>query len=381
MRQNGGSIVSNSIEKYLKEIKEELHLNANWVPTTSINLGDYGTMENNIFNRVGNITDEFKIPIETINGTKGDYVHTSKNKVELLNKLSASASEESTGKISVDYEMKFLTSAGFLFQALDSSQSEIKNLRQVGDAILKKYKQGKWESNYVVVTKYIQAPKTTIMIFKDENASVIISANGSTNNTDLLHSNVEFGFKCENDMAFKFISEEDIKPLIGLHRINFNFFGDDKFKPMINSEFFRKSFNFIIPNFRNLKYGRSTKKSQMVYNVNSINGRKIMLKVDKANLTRVYKNTALNQSILKESYRRQALLFRKAGIRVDESIMVGEQAYKVIQPSYNEIKSVINKMNGKEHLLAATIFSEVKKDERSRFTPKRTYAVATFETV
>ncbi|MCJ7690987.1 MAG: hypothetical protein MUO60_16965, partial [Clostridiaceae bacterium] len=95
----------------------------------------------------------------------------------------------------------------------------------------------------------------------------------------------------------------------------------------------------------------------------------------------VYKNSTLNQNILKHSYRKQALLLSKSRVAVTQNMIVGGRSYKAIPPSYNEIKLITHKMNGKGYLLETAVFKENTKDSSLHSTGKRACSVAVFEKV
>jgi len=193
---------------------------ANWPPGKPVELGDFGIMEDCIFDKLGNINDiydiEFTREQESLPVT---YEYSSSGSVEI--KYHAAGELESTGKANAGLEINFSSENAVYFNVANCVHHSIENKINFSNQIMDLFEKKKWELDYVVVTSLIESSAATVLISGSGSKGASISLEASNKkskpNDLLLHS--KSSIKLERNIGFKAVAEKGLKPLLGVGKI------------------------------------------------------------------------------------------------------------------------------------------------------------------
>lgn len=168
-------------EAYAEKIHDEWEdVHANWPVSFNRNLGDYGTLEDGIFRKHGNITTDFEISFQQ-NDDPNDAIieYNSSKKVEVnfiaKSDFSTSGIQLANGGI----ELKFGSKEAFYFRATRGKWLHIDSPYKIGQKILEIYEKPhdlKWQRDFVVITELLAAEATTVISSQSSNSSLTIEA-------------------------------------------------------------------------------------------------------------------------------------------------------------------------------------------------------------
>ena len=157
---------------YTREIHRELNMYAAWTPDATYRLGDYGEFDGHIFRRIGNISDDFNIPIKPEEFPDREITHTSEGAVA----VSVAAEVDSQGRVtgSAKLNVNFSRANSVFFQAVGVKTRRIQNMKQVGDALIGVYqrKGREWRLEMAVVTEIRSAATMVALISKKSNVGI-----------------------------------------------------------------------------------------------------------------------------------------------------------------------------------------------------------------
>ncbi len=214
-------------KSYAKEIHQSFDkLYVNWLPNEAVTLGDFGYLQNGLFHKEGNLKEILR-DIEIHEASPNppawyEYRSTSTQVVEISPQSQVKVNESID--INVGLEIKFSHKNSVFFNAPGCVVRFIDNLLNFKEKIIGLYNTGKWQQEYVIVTKLLQATSATIIISSSDNSSITLEAGGQTT-IDLANANLKFKVKSENNIGFKLTTERDIIPLIGFHKLKKGFLG------------------------------------------------------------------------------------------------------------------------------------------------------------
>ena len=203
--------------KYAEDIHNNLRMYPAWPINMPLALGDYGTLENSIFQRIGNITDKFGIQFERISSLPSThYDYRSANKIEAILKPRATIG---MGAVSANasLDISFSGENAIFFNAAECSVTTYKDNDEVFDQLIDLYRQGNWDSSYKIITDIVNASSTTLIFSGGNNASISLEADTPNIDTiDLAKANIGLKIKNEKNIGLKIISIGGLTPLIRL---------------------------------------------------------------------------------------------------------------------------------------------------------------------
>lgn len=209
------------VKIYTDRVREQLKYFGMWPIELNAKLGDYGTLDNNYFKKVGNITDDLGIDIQIDeSGGTSKYCFKDGESVEVK-----TFGKANLHKSKAAIEISFSGGNGIYFAANNCSHFSIKNYIVVGQKIIHKFNSGYFKANYVVVTEVVKANSSTIVVSKGNNASITLEADAEgVSEQNLIDGSIGFSIHAENNIAFSVLAKKTLTPLIGLSNISSDFF-------------------------------------------------------------------------------------------------------------------------------------------------------------
>ena len=200
---------------------------ANWFPDTPCPLGTYGRIEDDVLIAYGNLRDlgvnydidNDKIPSAlAINGSRN---------VSITSKLagSASAALPHIPEASVGLGMEFGSEGAFAIAAEEVYEDRIANPGALEQQLIKLNDQGKWDSDYRIVTGVLRMPVATILISQADHTKLELSLEGTATAAikELGKASVTAKFLFESSGLMKYAPARDAVPIIQLHRLSRGF--------------------------------------------------------------------------------------------------------------------------------------------------------------
>lgn len=212
-------MLSSSQAQYTNEMKKKFGYYATWNPGVPLSLGDVGTFKNNIFTKLSNLKDQsIGIDFETRpDPTKTTLEHNSKGSITVTTKLSGTVAPQGSVLSNLDAGIivEFSKENSTLFKANNTTSPSIKDAIKLGNDIIKIYKAGKWNKEWVVITELVEAESATIIISNSSNSKIELKANANIEsaNFDIADAKFDFSTQFSRGLETKIVSEERLTPL------------------------------------------------------------------------------------------------------------------------------------------------------------------------
>jgi len=204
-------------KQYTDEMKKKFGYFATWNPGVPLKLGDIGTLRNNVFTRLSNLSlrgIEFEIrPDET----KTPLEHNSEGSVSVTTKLSGTVAPQGSVLTNLDAGIivEFSKENSTLFKANNTTSPSIKDNIKLGEQILQLYREGKWNKNWVIITELVEAENATVIISNNSNSRIELKANANIDapTFDIADAEFKFSTQFSRGLETKIISAEALTPL------------------------------------------------------------------------------------------------------------------------------------------------------------------------
>ena len=219
---------------YTDEVYQNLRpLYANWEPTKPIKLGDFGLMNDNFFNHLGNIS-AFKINFNVRESPAKDYKNfSSRGSVSVSTHDKGSFPINGIMNASAALEINFSNEDAVFFNAADCNYKMIDDKVRLGEEIMEKFHAQVWKHEWAIVTDLVQAGSTTVAISGAKNAGLLLEAKGNVQQMALADASIGLNVKNSTNVGYQVISADGLIPLIGLCKIQPRFIFWKTFSPVL----------------------------------------------------------------------------------------------------------------------------------------------------
>lgn len=203
--------------QYAQELHDQYGYLATWLPTAHIELGEYGPLNEGIFQRAGKLGD-FSVPfvVET-HPDAGDLAYASADAVSQEVKAAGNAPVTAGPGGSVDalVGISFSRANAILLQASHCTTSLISNMSQLSDAVLSLYAEGVWQKEWVVVTDLMRVEALTVLISSGANAEIDLSVKGDVGPSvaKLASANASYSIRKSSSIGTQIIGQRGATPL------------------------------------------------------------------------------------------------------------------------------------------------------------------------
>lgn len=192
---------------------------ASWPPGRPVRLGDYGVLDWNLFNPLGNVGDlgiEFKTRMDD---QKDDFEFRSKSGVELTFSARGSVTPAGTPLAKATLQLDFSKESSIFFTAADCVFEEVADKVRLSRDILERFKKGEWKQEWVVVTSVIRSGATTIVTSAGASSSAVLEAVGEVDRIDLADASIKLGMKQQRNVGLQIVTREGLQPLMGMSQV------------------------------------------------------------------------------------------------------------------------------------------------------------------
>jgi hypothetical protein len=209
-------------------------LRGNWEPTQPIELGDFGLLDRQAFQRIGNISQRGITIGEVITDDIGDQkIFASGRDTTVAFHAKAASATNPAVTINASVEINFATQDSAFFNASGCSYSIIRDKVALGTQIMSAYKRGKWPREWAVITDLVRARKTTVAISGAAAGGIVLEADGSVAQIDLAKADIGLSLRSARNVGYQVIAQAGLAPLIGMSQIQPRFlWWFENFRPL-----------------------------------------------------------------------------------------------------------------------------------------------------
>lgn len=217
-------------KQYVRDLYQHFNYYPTWFPGVPLKLGDIGVINKNEFTKISSLENEgipFKINPDT---SKMDLDFVSEGGVSITTKLSGSAKLPNSNLMEVDagFSIDFKGKNATLFKLKGTLSPQISDKIALGEEVVKRYKKGDWNKDWVIVTELVQAESSTIIVSNSKDSKIELKANADlgTDKVEITDASAQFSIAFDRDVSLKFITEENLTPLFkamgvkGMRRFN-----------------------------------------------------------------------------------------------------------------------------------------------------------------
>lgn len=214
---------------YLNHIFDKVGYRANWEPNRPLELGLIGRLDNGILDVVSTLEQEGLVPKPLKDESPGDLDYTSHDTVEIDIKLAGKA--PAAGSVLTDAEAGFVLNFhgenAVVFQVQNTLTHQIINMAELEKEIVKRYKDGSWPKDWVIITQLVEAVSATIIISNSSNNKLELkaAANVGTANMKLTDASLGLSVAREKGSSLKVLAQKGITPLYRVMGIRHPLFG------------------------------------------------------------------------------------------------------------------------------------------------------------
>ena len=220
--------------QYTREMYKQFRYFATWLPGTPVELGAIVILKRNVFTQISHLKNEkidFKIRKDE---TKSDLDYSSKGSVSVTTKLSGTVAPTGSvlGELDSGISVEFGKEDAILFKANETLSPMIDNQILLGKTIIERFKDGKWDKDWVIVTEVVEAKSGTILISSSNSGKIELKVTGNIEATalDIANSELNLQSSFSKDLSTKIIAQEGLIPLFKVSRIKSRLFLPPVFK-------------------------------------------------------------------------------------------------------------------------------------------------------
>jgi len=220
-------------ERYGKEIHDQLKMYPTWFPDEENEVGDFGTLTKNIFNKEGNLKNDFglKYSVGADGSAHPAYEFSSKGLRQTKIQASGTAASP-VGTIGASLRLAFGSAYSVFFNLQDCSGLAMKDKFKFKKDILDLTETGRWDTRYFIVTRIVKAGVATIIQSSESNGEIDLNAaNNSTPIDDIFKVAGGVSFMSQKSIGFTCFAKQELKPLLRLGRVKTRFLRKPDFEP------------------------------------------------------------------------------------------------------------------------------------------------------
>lgn len=199
-------------------VERQLNVHAAWLPiTTPYKLGDYGLISDGVFQKLGNIRDEFNVSFTEGTGQDATLSFVSDNTLVVDAGTGAQVNLNQGGSIKGNVTYKFQNEKSFLVQAPVINVSIIENVNQVA----KQLKQADgWRNKFKVVFQVYVAQNPLILSTVEGGTDVTLGGEGSAlPQFNIGSASASFSLKTTKELGLNISGKTGVIAL-GLFKLN-----------------------------------------------------------------------------------------------------------------------------------------------------------------
>lgn len=222
-------------EYYLNTVRKKFKKYVpTWLPNTKFEIGMIGVLTDDSFDPIKPLVNagiDFDPATQIAPDTSpSPFRYTSESGVTFTSKLAGEVRTDfptiPQAEAAISYT--FDTKGAFVLEAEKAYEPRILDKDWLLSEVIKAYKDGRWKSNWVVVTQVLHCPRLDILISKSTNSEVLITASGNANigtGIELGKANIELKAQIRRGEVYNGVGSEDVTPLVRVAKLKVGPFG------------------------------------------------------------------------------------------------------------------------------------------------------------
>jgi hypothetical protein len=187
-------------------------------------LGDFGLLDRQAFQRIGNVSQRGINIGQVIDDDVGDQkIFASGRDTTMTLHARAAAAGQAAATVNASVEINFASQDSAFFNAAGCSYSVIQDKAALGAQIMSAFEHGNWQREWAVVTDLVRARETTVAICGSTTGGIVLEAEGNIAQIDLAKADIGLTLRSARNVGYQVIARADLSPLIGLSQIQARF--------------------------------------------------------------------------------------------------------------------------------------------------------------
>lgn len=217
------------VKTYLAQMNKRFLYRATWLPQRKMEVGQIGRFHDRKWTVEGSLTD-LGIEFETSsNPVEGNMEFTSEGGVTIGTKLKGGSAEVISGvaNAEADVTIDFGKENAIVFKANNVTHHQLEKKILLKDEIIRLWKEGKWEKDYLIVSEVFEADTATLIISGGSNAKIELNATGDIGGKsfDLADAGLGLQVGNNNNIGVQLIAQSNLTPLYNVIGIRKSWFG------------------------------------------------------------------------------------------------------------------------------------------------------------
>ncbi|HEU4536520.1 MAG TPA: hypothetical protein VFS00_20485 [Polyangiaceae bacterium] len=218
------------VDEYCDAVYRETGMRAAYPPNVPVALGDYGTLEEGVFRRLGALSD-FGLAVrpKAEGATMSREFKTRRVSKALLG--AGAAVREGLVLASPSLELGFDADFSVFVALAGCTHHGVDDLQALGEAIVALYRQGRWDADWAFVSSLVASSNTTVIVARERGSKMVLSASAEVASLDLADASLSLRVVFDSASSEAWVTEkaapggQKLTPFFWLHRVKTNLFG------------------------------------------------------------------------------------------------------------------------------------------------------------
>lgn len=210
-----------SYKSYLKALHGRFGLLGAWPPNQRVEPGDIGVLEDGALRRVSAL-HHLGVEVELSRSPQPGALEYSEGAEVQASARAGGQAPIAQGAPAARGRVRFSRSGGFLFSAAGLVELRISDTLRVQSAVLDLFEQGRWEPDWVIVDRVLEAESLTVLISQGGGLEVDLEGAGAAALAGLSVAGAEAGLALARSVeeTLRFQGGSGLTPLYGALRLD-----------------------------------------------------------------------------------------------------------------------------------------------------------------
>ena len=223
--------MASPVKLYQQEMHRNVGFFATWLPSASLELGDFGILEGGRFRRIGSLKELGISHAAIREGTPQNMSYSASAE----RKIAASAEASTAAPIAkAELSIQFTRQGGYVFEAAGIRNIEIADRMALARQILAAYGKNQWRKEWLAVDALYTAASATIIVSEDSSAEIVLKANSNVPLGSLPLADPKLGLavSASSGKIVHLVAESELKPLYSCLKVSDPLIGQPSVVPV-----------------------------------------------------------------------------------------------------------------------------------------------------
>lgn len=209
--------MASPVQRYQREMHDNVGFFATWLPGDLMELGDIGTLQDGKFRKRSSLRELGIEQQASALGASQNLQYTSKSGTAFS--VDSSVAAPKPLDISAAIKVEFSSEGSFLFHASNVRNRRLENPAALARAILKVWNKGDWDKSWYLVESIHQADCATVIVSEEQSAGVTFNVKGALIGIPLADPRVELITSASRGKMAQVVAGRDLRPLYSCLRV------------------------------------------------------------------------------------------------------------------------------------------------------------------